>query len=59
MFLFILIGWVIYPIGYLAPTFGLEPDIRELVYNIGDIINKVGLGLVIIAGGYREVKDKE
>ncbi len=57
MFLFILIGWTIYPLGYLAPTFGLEGDYRELVYNIGDIINKVGLGLAVIAGGYRESKE--
>lgn len=57
MFLFILIGWVIYPIGYLMPTFGLQPDYRELLYNIGDVINKVGLGLVIIAGGFAHAKE--
>lgn len=57
MFILILIGWVIYPIGYLLPIFQLEPDYRELVYNIGDVINKVGLGLIIIAGGFRDKKE--
>jgi len=56
MFMFIFVGWIIYPLGFLAPTLGLEPDIREFCYNIGDIINKVGLGLVIIVGGFKEQK---
>ncbi|MEM1158089.1 MAG: bacteriorhodopsin [Verrucomicrobiota bacterium] len=53
---FILIGWLIYPIGYLSPTIGLTPDIRELVYNIGDLINKVGLGLFIYYGSAAKTK---
>ena len=47
---FVLIGWAIYPIGYmtmpgnlLAGT-GLDLD---LAYNIGDAINKIGFGLVV------------
>lgn len=47
MALFILFGWMIYPIGYLSPDVGLGPDVRELVYNVGDLINKVGLGLFV------------
>ena len=53
---FVLVGWAIYPIGYIAGTAGglfgvpmfqnLEMD---LVYNIGDAINKIGFGLVIYA----------
>ena len=54
MFFFILIGWIIYPVGYLMPTFGVAPDYRELLYNVGDVINKVGLGLVIVAGAVAE-----
>lgn len=57
MFIFIFVGWIIYPLGYLMPTFGLPGDYRELIYNIGDIINKVGLGLVVVAGGYRSLKE--
>ncbi|MEM1060154.1 MAG: bacteriorhodopsin [Verrucomicrobiota bacterium] len=53
---FVLIGWAIYPLGYLAPTFGLEPAVRELVYNVGDLINKVGLGLFVFAAGVASAK---
>ena len=52
---FILVGWSIYPIGYMIGTadgawysfmgnIGVEMD---LVYNIGDAINKIGFGLVV------------
>ncbi len=56
---FVFIGWAIYPLGYLSPTFGLEPDVRELVYNIGDLINKVGLGLFVFAAGIASAKYQE
>ncbi|CAN5219298.1 bacteriorhodopsin-like [soil metagenome] len=45
---FITAGWMIYPIGYvvraLRPDLG---DICQLCYNIGDVINKVGLGIIV------------
>ena len=50
---FVLIGWGIYPLGYMIGTegwydfvdgIGLNMDID---YNIGDAINKIGYGLVI------------
>ncbi|MAZ41541.1 MAG: bacteriorhodopsin-like [Cyclobacteriaceae bacterium] len=50
---FILVGWAIYPIGYMAiPTDGLLSGILpleslDIIYNIGDAINKIGFGLVI------------
>jgi bacteriorhodopsin len=51
---FILVGWAIYPIGYIAGTAGglfgmkvLEGVSLDIVYNIGDAINKIGFGLVI------------
>ena len=53
---FILIGWAIYPLGYMAGTagwygeagelFGLAIDM-DVIYNIGDAINKIGFGLVV------------
>ena len=53
---FVLVGWAIYPIGYIAGTEGglfgvkvLEGLSMDLVYNIGDAINKIGFGLVIYA----------
>lgn len=46
---FILFGWMIYPVGYLMPTMGLPAEVRELLYNVGDIVNKVGLAMVVYA----------
>ena len=54
---FIVVGWVIYPIGYLfSPEVGLGPDIDNsaeimaVAYNIADIINKIGFGIVAWMG---------
>jgi bacteriorhodopsin len=52
---FVLVGWAIYPLGYLIGTakgqwyagfadLGIQMDV---VYNIADAINKIGFGLVI------------
>ncbi len=53
---FVLVGWAIYPIGYIAGTEGGIFGIKlfqglsmDIVYNIGDAINKIGFGLVIYA----------
>ena len=53
---FVLVGWAIYPVGYIAGTegglFGMriwEGLSMDIVYNIGDAINKIGFGLVIYA----------
>lgn len=52
---FVLVGWAIYPIGYMAiePSgwlSGLIPiTTLDLFYNIGDAINKIGFGLVIFS----------
>ena len=49
---FVLIGWAIYPIGYMAGTEGWYSGIfgglpMDVVYNVGDAINKIGFGLVV------------
>ena len=56
---FVLVGWAIYPLGYILGTpgglFGIqlvsEPEAAthsmDIVYNIADAINKIGFGLVI------------
>lgn len=54
--LFVTIGWLIYPIGYLASVFQLPGDYRELVYNIGDLVNKIGLGVSVYAAGTSALK---
>ncbi|MDM9631042.1 bacteriorhodopsin-like [Robiginitalea aurantiaca] len=63
---FVLVGWAIYPLGYMAGTpgwyegwfSGLNMDV---IYNIGDAINKIGFGLVVYnlavnASGYSSEK---
>jgi sensory rhodopsin len=60
MRLFILIGWMIYPlafiIGMLAPGDGAKIA-RELLYNFADLINKVGLGLVALIAAKQISRD--
>lgn len=49
--LFILIGWAIYPLGYVITLISSNPDLRlwrELIYNIADLFNKVGFGMVAL-----------
>ena len=52
---FICVGWVIYPIGYLFnPEAGVSDavsaEIMAVLYNIADIINKIGFGVVAWMG---------
>jgi len=50
---FELVGWAIYPLGYMAiETDGLLRNVlplesMDIIYNIGDAVNKIGFGLVI------------
>lgn len=51
---FILVGWAIYPIGYMCmpggwfnTAFGWDSGNVDLFYNIADAINKIGFGLVV------------
>jgi sensory rhodopsin len=49
---FVLVGWAIYPLGYMAGTPGWYDSLNgalsmDVIYNIGDAINKIGFGLVI------------
>ena len=51
---FVLVGWAIYPLGYMmgtdgwytAAVSGLPLDM-DIVYNIGDAINKIGFGMAV------------
>ena len=47
--IFITLGWSIYPIGYMTLPGNLLDGAFNLdvVYNIGDAINKIGFGLVV------------
>ena len=44
--LFVLIGWIIYPLGYYLGVTG-NVELLNVSYNLADIINKVGFSLVI------------
>ena len=49
---FLLVGWAIYPIGYMAGTEGWYSGAfggldMDVIYNVGDAINKIGFGLVV------------
>ena len=53
---FVLVGWAIYPLGYIIGTPGglfgafgsADPNPwMDVVYNIGDAVNKIGFGVVI------------
>ena len=49
---FVLVGWAIYPLGYMLGTDGWYTAILgkgsvDIAYNIADAINKIGFGLVI------------
>jgi bacteriorhodopsin len=59
MVLFVAVGWTIYPLGYILPSFGLPEDVRELVYNIGDVINKVGLAIVVYVAAARMTRQEQ
>lgn len=50
---FILVGWIIYPLGYLfnENTYDLgNEEIMGVLYNIADMINKIGFGVVAWMG---------
>ncbi|MFM7032325.1 MAG: bacteriorhodopsin, partial [Bacteroidota bacterium] len=49
---FVLVGWAIYPIGYMLMDGNLLAAYNgtfniDLLYNIGDAVNKIGFGLVV------------
>lgn len=49
--LFILVGWTIYPVGFLMALAGPDGEsVREICYNVADVINKVFFGLVCYKG---------
>ena len=52
---FILVGWIIYPLGYLVGTDMVDAgadgkEIMAILYNIADMVNKIGFGVVAWMG---------
>lgn len=49
--LFVVIGWSIYPIGYLVSLLGDAESVRvarEIIYCFADVVNKVGYGMIAV-----------
>ncbi len=49
---FLLLTWIIYPLGYLAPLMGYQGELlalRELLYCIADISSKAGFGMLAVS----------
>lgn len=62
---FVLVGWAIYPIGYMCMPggwlntgLGWESQNVDLFYNIADAINKIGFGLVIYNIAIKDLEAK-
>jgi len=59
---FVLVGWAIYPLGYMMGTTGwyngmIPSGNIDVAYNIADAINKIGFGLVIYSLAVKSQKD--
>ncbi|MBF8455999.1 bacteriorhodopsin [Kaistella sp. G5-32] len=59
---FVLVGWAIYPLGYMLGTDGWYTSILgkgsvDVVYNIADAINKIGFGLVVYNLAVKSTKE--
>jgi len=55
MRMIVLVGWAIYPIGYLVGDAG-SADSLNIIYNLADLINKTAFGLVIWAAAVQDTK---
>ena len=58
---FIVVGWVIYPVGYLfspevAISTAVDQEMMAVLYNTADMINKIGFGVVEWMGARKETE---
>jgi bacteriorhodopsin len=61
---FVFVGWAIYPIGYMTIDTGwlagvIPGESMDIIYNIGDAVNKIGFGLVIYTLAISKTKEME
>lgn len=63
---FVLVGWAIYPIGYMCmdggwlnTALGWSSSNVDLFYNIADAINKIGFGLVVYGMAVADMDSKK
>lgn len=56
---FVIVGWAIYPIGYMCMEGNLLASTGwnlDLLYNIADAVNKIGFGLVVYSAAIASTK---
>jgi len=62
---FVFAGWAIYPIGYMTiPESGwlaglIPATAMDIIYNLGDAVNKIGFGLVIYSLAVSKTAESE
>ena len=56
MRMIIIIGWAVYPLGYMFGylTGGIDSNSLNLIYNAADFINKIAFGLIIWAAAMQQ-----
>ncbi len=64
LFWFLLLGWGIYPLGYMTNPGNLLAGWRDtlnldVIYNLGDAVNKIGFGLVVWNLAKQALPDRE
>ncbi|GAA4412785.1 bacteriorhodopsin-like [Nibrella viscosa] len=58
---FVIVGWAIYPIGYMTMSGNLLAGTGwnlDLIYNIGDAVNKIGFGLVVYSAAIASTRNE-
>ncbi len=59
---FILIGWSIYPVCFILIMISNSPEMkvtRELLFNIADAVNKIGLAMIAVSAARSVARDRE
>ncbi|MBO0935134.1 bacteriorhodopsin [Fibrella sp. HMF5335] len=58
---FAIVGWAIYPIGYMTMSGNLLSGMGlnlDLIYNIADAVNKIGFGLVVYSAAMASTQNE-
>ena len=52
--------WGVYPLGYLVPAWlpGVSFNWIHIAFNVADVLNKVGAGVVVYIGAARVLEDR-
>jgi sensory rhodopsin len=59
---FILVGWSVYPILFILIMLSNTPEMkvwRELLFNVADAVNKIGLAVIAVSAARGVARDRE